>query len=193
MKYQDDKMDFPRRTKNIFIIVDTSEKCDSYTIECLRQMLEEILVMIRDISSETKEDIITDIAVLEYSSEAKWMYNTPIDVEFFELKELKAGGPSLFGEACKELDSKLSITNGYMTNAGGHYPPLILLFSNTSSHDDYTLHLTKLKQNSWFRIAKKIGVLIGSNADIEMMSQFTGKPEAIIRTHQIKSFIKNIL
>jgi len=49
--------------------------------------------------------------------------------------------------------------------------------------DDYQSGLAVLKNNRWFTHAIRVAVAIGDDADTNVLAEFTGTPEAVIRAH----------
>ena len=95
------------------------------------------------------------------------------------------------GEACRELNSKLS-KNGFMKSASGSYAPAIILLSDGEPTDDFDSGLAKLQENKWFSHAIKIAIAIGDDANKEKLAQFTGTSEAVFTVHNIDALKKMI-
>ena len=130
---------------------------------------------------------------MEFSSGTEWMYSSPIESENFQWRDLEAGGLTSLGEACKELDSKLSRTNGFMAEATGSFAPAIILMSDGEPTDNYKHYLDKLKENNWFKAAIKVAIAIGEESNNNILAEFTGNSEAVLTVHnkeQLKKIIR---
>ena len=110
----DDVVEVARRTMVLFFIVDTSGSMEGTKIGTLNQAIEDVIPEIREIS-ENNADAEIKIAVIEFSTGAKWITPYPIPAEDFEWQYLNAGGYTDFGEACQQLDEKLS-RNSFMSD-----------------------------------------------------------------------------
>ena len=118
---------------------------------------------------------------------------SPMESESFQWRDLEAGGLTSLGEACKELNDKLSMTHGFMTEATGSFAPAIILMSDGEPTDNYKHSLDKLKENNWFKAAIKVAIAIGDDANQSVLSEFTGNSEAVLTVHnkeQLKKIIR---
>ena len=115
----------PRRTMVLFFIVDTSGSMKGEKIASLNTAVAEVMPYVDDISSKNPDAQIK-IASLEFSSGCEWMYPQPMEPENYNWRDLEAGGLTDFGDACNELNSKLSKKNLCKTQSA-HMPlPLFL-------------------------------------------------------------------
>lgn len=182
----------PRRTMTLFFVVDTSGSMEGEKIESVNTAVREVLPYIEDISSNNADAQIK-IAALEFSSGAEWMYSSPTESENFQWRDLEAGGLTSLGEACKELNDKLSRTHGFMVEATGSFAPAIILMSDGEPTDNYKYSLEKLKENNWFKAAIKVAIAIGDDANQSVLAEFTGNKEAVLTVHnkeQLKKIIR---
>lgn len=193
MSVFDEKVEpMPRRTMTLFFVVDTSGSMKGERIASVNTAVREVIPYIEDISS-TNADAQIKIAALEFSSGTEWMYSSPMESESFQWRDLEAGGLTMLGEACKELDAKLSITHGFMAEATGSFAPVIILMSDGEPVDNYKHSLDKLKENNWFKAAIKVAIAIGDDANQSVLSEFTGNSEAVLTVHnkeQLKKIIR---
>lgn len=181
----------PRRTMVLTFIVDTSGSMEGDKIGSLNVAVQEVIPYIQDIS-ESNADAQIKVAVMEFASGTEWMYPQPIEVENFQWRDLEAGGLTSLGEAYKELNDKLSATSGFMKEASGSFAPVIILMSDGEPTDDYKTHLTKLRNNNWFKAAIKVAIAIGEGADQNVLAEFTGNKEAVLTVHN-KEQLKKII
>ena len=162
--------EIPRRVMTLFFVVDTSGSMSGEKIASLNVAAREGIPFISDLSAGNADAQIK-IAVLEFSSGTEWMYPQPMDAENFQWRDLEAGGLTSLGEACKELDSKLSRTKGFMAEATGSFAPAIILMSDGEPTDNYKHYLDKLKENNWFKAAIKVAIAIGEESNNNILAQ----------------------
>lgn len=189
----DEQVDMvPRRTMVLFFLVDTSGSMEGEKISSLNVAIQEVLPYIKDIST-TNADAQIKVAALEFSSGTEWMYPQPMDVNDFIWRDLEAGGLTCLGEACVELNNKLSASHGFMNEAAGSFAPAIVLFSDGEPTDDYKRGFEKLKNNNWFKAAIKVAIAIGDDSDQNILAEFTSNKEAVLTVHnkeQLKKIIR---
>ena len=91
------------------------------------------------------------------------------------------------------LGEKLS-RNEFMNDAEGSYAPAIFLMTDGQPTDEYEQELEKLRNNKWFRVAIKVAVAIGEESDVnsDVLTEFTGTPEAVLRAHTPEALAKMI-
>lgn len=191
MGLYDEVVEVPRRTMVLFFLVDTSGSMAGSKIGTVNSAIEEIVPELKDIS-ETNADAQIKVATLTFSTSAEWIENEPVSAENFRWNYLDAGGVTDLGEACIQLNEKLS-RNAFMSDATGSFAPAIFLLSDGEPTDNYRKGLDKLKQNNWFKKAIKVAIAIGDDANESILAEFTGNVEAVIRVHTpeaLKKWIK---
>lgn len=186
----DDVVEVARRTMVLFFVVDTSGSMDGAKIGTLNQAIEDVIPEIREIS-QNNADAEIKIAVLEFSSGARWITPFPIPAEDFEWQYLNAIGLTDFGEACAQLDEKLS-RNSFMSDITGSFAPAIFLLSDGAPTDEYKESLNKLKTNNWFKKAIKVAVAIGEDANRNILAEFTDNVEGVLTVHNPEALKKMI-
>jgi len=171
----------PRKTVMLFFIIDTSGSMTGTRIGAVNSAIEETLEKLREMNADSA-DAEVEVAFLEFSSGASWLTpNGPVKVENYYWSGLDADGLTSLGEAFRMLEEKLHKNSGFMQRASGSYAPVIFLMSDGEPNDDYRTHLAKLKNNSWFRVATKVALAIGDDANDFVLEEFTGSKEAIVR------------
>ncbi len=190
MSLLDDAVSVPRRTMTLFFLIDTSGSMYGNKIGAVNDAIVNVLPMLEDISS-SNPDAEIKVAALEFSNGTKWLYNEPKSVEDFRWIDVQAGGLTSLGEACLELNSKLS-RSGYMKSASGSYAPAIILLSDGGPTDNFDGGLQTLQGNNWFKNAIRIAIAIGDDADLDVLARFTGNSEAVIKVQNIDA-LKQII
>ena len=132
------------------------------------------------------------MGALEFSSDVQWMYPQLEDSESFQWQDLQAGGLTAFGAALNELNNKLSKSHGFMSEASGMRAPAIILLSDGEPTDEYKHTLEKIKGNPWYKIAVKVAIAIGDDANKDVLAEFTGNIESVITVHDIDQLKKII-
>lgn len=193
MGLYDETVEVPRKTMVLFFVVDTSGSMAGSKIGTLNSAIAELESELADISKENADAQIK-IATLAFSTGAQWMESEPVEAENFRWNYLEAGGVTDLGEACLQLNEKLS-RKTYMNEVAGSFAPVIFLLSDGVPTDDYRRGLEKLKSNNWFNAAIKVAVAIGDDADKSVLAEFTGNVEAVIEVHnpgQLKKWVRFI-
>lgn len=190
MSLLDDAVSVPRRTMTLFFLIDTSGSMTGNKIGAVNDAIVNVLPMLEDISS-SNPDAEIKVAALEFSNGTKWLYNEPKSVEDFKWIDVQAGGLTSLGEACLELNGKLS-RSGYMKSASGSYAPAIILLSDGGPTDNFDGGLQTLQGNNWFKNSIRIAIAIGDDADLNVLSRFTGNSEAVIKVQNIDA-LKQII
>lgn len=190
MSLLDDAVSVPRKTMTLLFLIDTSGSMSGNKIGAVNDAIVNVLPMLEDISS-SNPDAEIKVAALEFSNGTKWLYNEPKSVEDFKWIDVQAGGLTSLGEACLELNSKLS-RSGYMKSASGSYAPAIILLSDGGPTDNFDGGLQSLQGNNWFKNAIRIAIAIGDDADLDVLARFTGNSEAVIKVQNIDA-LKQII
>jgi uncharacterized protein YegL len=187
-----DNVPIPRKTMVLFFVVDTSGSMQGSKIGTVNSAIEEVIPELKKLS-EANADAQIKVAVLEFSSGATWKNPSgPIEIENFVWNDLDASGVTDLGEACSELNEKLSVSKGFMNEATGSFAPAIFLLSDGGPTDDYKKGLESLKQNNWFKKAIKVALAIGGDADKEVLKEFTGNIEAVLEAYDAATLRKMI-
>ncbi|GHV03404.1 tellurium resistance protein TerY [Spirochaetia bacterium] len=181
-----DKVEIPRRTMVLFFVIDTSGSMGGSKIGAVNAAIEELIPALKDVSDENPDAIIK-VAVLEFSSGFRWItQNGPVEVDKFHWTYIDAAGTTDLGAACRELDAKLS-RKAFMQEAAGSFAPVIFLLSDGGPTDDFAGGLAVLQQNSWYKVAGRVAIAIGDDADKDVLEQFTGTSETVLEVHDAKT------
>jgi len=177
-----DNVAIPRKTMVLFFVVDTSGSMLGSKIGTVNSAIEEVIPELKDLS-ESNADAQIKVAVLEFSTGAIWQNPSgPVEVENFSWRDLDANGVTDLGDACLQLNEKLS-TKAFMQEATGSFAPAIFLLSDGGPTDDYKKGIEALKRNNWFKKAIKVAIAIGGDADKSVLEEFTGHSETVLEVH----------
>lgn len=182
--------DTPRKELHVFYVLDTSGSMEGKNISALNHAMEETIVALKMLA-RTNADARLKIAVMEFNSSCRWVTsNGPEDLEEdFEYEYLKAGGLTDIGAALKELNSKLS-TRAFLDSMTGAFMPVIIFMTDGYATDDYDRDLAEIRKNRWFARGTKIGIALGKDADVRMLSSVVGNSEAVMKMLDLDLFKK---
>ena len=186
-----DNESIPRRKMTLFFVIDTSGSMAGSKIGSVNDAIENVLPIIGEISDENPDAEI-NVAALEFSTGTRWLYDEPKEAKEFIWQKVEADGLTSLGEACEELNKKLSRNGGFMSSPSGCFAPAIILLSDGGPTDNFEGGLKSLQGNSWYKNAIKIAIAIGDDADKGVLKQFTGSSEAVITVHNIDALKKMI-
>lgn len=129
-------------------------------------------------------------ACLKFASSAEWVnqqnpYDEPVK---FVWQDVVASGGTSFGEACKKLREVLTTKDkqGWLAGRKSCLKPVIVVMSDGQS-GSYSTELKTLKERGWYEKAIKFGIAIGSDADKQMLIDFTGNSEYVYDTDQFSN------
>jgi len=168
-----------RRQMVLFFIIDTSGSMEGEKISQVNNAIREVIPDLKGIGGS---DVDLKIACLKFSGGCSWMHPSPVSVENFAWDKLVADGVTDFGHACKELCDKMS-KEKFLSAPSASVAPAIFLMSDGAPTDEYKSGLAALHQNNWFKNAIKVAVAIGNDANTDVLKEFTGNSEAVIRVH----------
>lgn len=186
-----DNAPIARRKMTLFFVIDTSGSMAGSKIGSVNDAIENVLPMIGEISDENPDAEI-NVAALEFSTGTHWLYDEPKEAKEFIWQKVEADGLTSLGEACEELNKKLSRNGGFMSSPSGCFAPAIILLSDGGPTDNFEGGLRTLQGNSWYKNAIKVAIAIGDDADKDVLKQFTGSSEAVITVHNIDALKKMI-
>lgn len=190
MNFLEETVGIPRRTMVLFFLVDTSGSMMGEKIGSANEAILETVPEIKELSVNNADAQIK-IAALSFDTDVRWLYEQPIDSETFSWNPLNAAGVTNLGIALKQLNSKLSKSE-FMKEATGSFAPVIILLSDGAPTDDYKKELDVLKGNKWFKVAIKIAIAIGHDADKTVLQEITGNSESVIEVHGASALKKLI-
>jgi uncharacterized protein YegL len=181
-----------RRQMVMFFLIDISGSMAGTKIASVNTAIREVIPDLRDIGGA---DIDLKIAVLEFSTGFAWQNPSgPVSVDTFTWSNLSADGATNLGAAFYELNSKLS-RNSFLQAPSASVAPVIMLMSDGWPSDEWESALGALKNNNWFKSAVKVALAIGSDADPEILAEFTGDPASVLTVYTpetLRAMIKKV-
>ena len=173
----------------IFFLIDTSGSMRGTKMGELNTVMEELIPEIRRVG---EADTDVKLAVLTFSTDVKWMYSQPINIEDFEWTRLNAEGVTSMGAAFKELSLRMS-RNSFLNSPSLSFAPVIFLMTDGYPSDDYQAGLKALQSNSWYKFGLKAALGIGQEANDDMLAEFTGSKDTVVHAYsgnQLAQMIK---
>ena len=189
----DDFAEAPRRTMVLFYLIDCSGSMRGEKIGQVNDAIRTTLPELQRLSDENPDAEIK-VAAMTFSNSTQWITSEPRLGSEFRWVDVEASGLTSLGEACEQLEKKLS-RSAFLNSPAGMYAPAIILLSDGGPTDDFESGLAKLKNNNWFKKGIKFAIAIGDDADIEVLTRFTGNVETVIEVKDIESLklvIKNV-
>lgn len=182
----------PRKVMTLFYLVDTSGSMAGSKIGTVNAAMEECIPMLKEVA-QANDDAEIKVAILQFSSGCQWITpeSGPVGLDDLVWNDLQPGGLTDFGIALKELDKRLS-RKEYLQSQTGAYAPVVLLLSDGGPTDDWESGLKQIKENNWFKHAIKIAIDIDSGSDRNVLTAFTGNPEAILEANDTATLKKMI-
>lgn len=182
----------PRRVMTLFYLVDASGSMSGTKIGTVNAAMEECIPLLKEVAADN-DDAEIKVAILQFSSGCQWVTpeSGPQDLENIKWNDVQAGGLTDFGAALLELDDKLS-REKFLKSQTGAYAPVILLLSDGEPTDDWEKGLKTIQNNNWFKNAIKIAIDIESGSNRDVLTKFTGNPEAILEAND-KSTLKKMI
>ena len=177
----DETVEVARRTMVLFFLIDASGSMSGDKMGTVNNTMEGVVRELEDISNDNA-DAELKVAVMKFSSGSEWITNEPVPAKDFSWNYLDARGLTDLGDACSQLNEKLS-RNAFMNEAAGSFAPAVFLMSDGEPTDNYQKGLELLKQNNWFKKAIKVSIAIGNDANETVLGEFAGNPEAVIRVN----------
>jgi uncharacterized protein YegL len=140
-------------------------------IQCLNTAIRESLPLIRKVADKNP---YCSIRVLKFSSGAEWINKDPIPLENFSWSDLDTSSTDRdIGSALSMVAEEMKI----LPMSQRSLPPVLILIASGSPTDDFNKGLKKLLDEPWGKRAVRIGIGIGSDAEIDVLQKFINNPE----------------
>lgn len=173
-----------RRVLNLFLMVDTSGSMSGEKIAAVNDAIRNVIPIVGTINDDNPDAEIK-MAALQFAGTNDWINPSPVPASDFQWNDLTAEGWTCMGEAVRELGRKLSHKHGFLKSASGSYAPVVIMLSDGAPTDDFAGAMAEIKNNNWFRHSLRIAIAIGVDADIDVLTTFTGNPELVFRVQNI--------
>lgn len=156
------------RPLHFFWIVDCSGSMVGEKIESVNYAIRDTIKPMREAADDNPNAQVL-IRTLKFSTDAQWINVTPINIADFEWDDLDANGVTDMGKALEMVAEQLKIPP--MSERA--LPPILVLLSDGQPTDDYRRGLNALRTLPWGKKAVKIAIAIGSDADKNVLKEYS--------------------
>jgi uncharacterized protein YegL len=184
---------------NIFFVIDSSGSMEGVKMGAVNSAIRDILTQMPDIEKDSADATIK-LSALRFSNDATWLYPEPKSTAEFVWHDLDANGGTALDKAYDALNDRLvkQSKGGMMPDFGGISPIILLLTDGEPNNKDWKKSLARLKQRGWFNASLKYALAVGidSKSAMDVLKEFTGKPETVLQTfdaEELKRIIKVIV
>lgn len=167
----------PRICPFIFVC-DVSKSMSGELINSVNEAIKGLIYNLIDINGSTAHTKVK-IAIMTFSGTTTWISGDKLRdpeeyLEEFVQNPLKVDLFTFMGRMFKDLNSALNF-NGILKGHSKLTQPVIMLFSDGNSNDEYKENLEELKNNDIYKKSIKLAVGYGESYDEELLSSFIGK------------------
>ncbi len=176
------RADIQKDVLPIVYVIETSNDMKGERIDSIKEGLVE---SIENLSKNVEYDVV--VSVIQYSNDAELLTDGFVSAETFKMSDFSFGKENNVGAAIELLSERLLCPEG-MTMGSSFATPIILFLNCSKATDLYKESIDRIKaENILYRLAIKIGMIIGDSADIDMLTEITGIKEAIVAPGDIDS------
>lgn len=182
-----DVMGLPRKEFPIFLLIEKST--NSKNELQINNLVSSIAETLREIQYQTP-DLDLKIGLYAFSKATDLFYPKKLysldEIDINDcLKEQSVDLSKVFEKLCHDL-SRTTL----LTSETGYVLPFVILVLAGDNNYTYADSLTILKENMWFKRARKIAFVVNdSTVANEMALDFTGTKEAIVKVDDIDTSI----
>ena len=160
-----------RRQLHLILALDCSGSMRGDRIASLNYALRSAIPELKHTALENPEvDIL--VRVLRFSTGAQWHIEKPQPIADLEWTDLAAAGETHMGAALAMMAQALSPER----LPGRQLPPVLVMVSDGFPSDDFDEGLAALFAQDIARSAIRLGIAIGSDADLETLEAFIDHP-----------------
>lgn len=172
-----------RRVCPVFFLLDCSRAMWGLPIGAVNELMEDVHPILTEMNYSYNADIEIQVAVLKFGADAEWITgDSLIDVSNFNWTYLDADGMASMGKAFDKLNYALSSKHGFLRRASGSIAPVIFLFTSGYAYDKAEIALERLKNNNWYKLAKKHAIVCfsGGRYDKDLLVKFTQDESTVL-------------
>jgi uncharacterized protein YegL len=164
--------DVARRPLQLIYLADCSGSMAGRKIETLNLAVRESIEPMRAIADETPNAEVF-VRAIRFSDGAQWHISQPTEIHAFTWRDLDADGVTDMGKALTLAAEALKIENMPTRSL----PPVLVLLSDGQPTDDFNGGLKSLLDQPWGKRAIRIGIGIGDDADMAVLTEFIANNE----------------
>lgn len=177
------------RIINIFFLIDCSGSMMGRRIEEVNHACSEVLCNFDVINP----NVSIKVNVLKFGTSVEWMSPYPMPIKEFMWRPIESYGLTSFGEACSELNQKMSL-NGFFSSKEIIMKSLLILMTDGEPTDDYADSLQSLLQNPYFINSHRFAIGIGNDYNQSLLAKFAGAKKVFELTDEgDNSYLKPML
>ena len=157
-------------------------------IQALNNAIKEATPEMQKVADENPNAQVL-VRALKFSNGAQWINADSSPVDKYKWMDLDADGVTDMGSAFEMVAEQLKMPP--MPERA--LPPVLVLISDGQPTDDWKGGLKKLMDQPWGKKAVRIGIAIGSDADMTSLQDFIGNSELKpLNAHNPESLVKYI-
>ena len=160
---------YNRKIQYFLFLVDISRSMEGLRMESVYTSIMEQLPKIEYAAKVASDFADVKINLMTFSSDAQWMYPSPVGLDEFQLKHVEPFGLTDLGAALKLLHKTL--TEDLKRYGWDLLPPKIIIITDGTPTDDYTYYLQKLRKMRLFNYGYCIGIAIGNEANKQVLEE----------------------
>ncbi len=162
-----------------YFIVDASDNMKGEKIASVNTAIQSLVPYLIDNMSEDNLEMY--VRTLAYSDTQQWLDDSPTKIVDYSWDEIITSGNTSTKDMLSELISEFCRFKIWKKNI----LLIPVLFSGSTSNDNYGKALKELTNIPIFRRGIKVGVAVGPNANIDLLNQFTGNKELVFSTNHL--------
>lgn len=174
----------------IVFVIEASDNMAGERMALLKDVMEECHDLLLD-AAGNNPDFKLKIAAIKYGDSAKLLtdgYVSISQLDWTDITDIDVCGEANLGKAIELLDTELQRRKIIEdTNMYRFTIPTVVFFASSSSADDYLTALSNAGKNRLFRLARKVCVAIGDEADKDMLAKIAGNIEAVIGPDMVEA------
>ncbi len=160
-----------RRQLQLILALDCSGSMRGDRIASLNYALRSAIPELQQTALENPE-VNIQVRVLRFSTGAEWQTPAPVPIAELVWRDLAAEGETQMGAALSMVADALSPEN----LPGRQLPPVIVLVTDGYPSDDIDQGLRQFFAQDIARSAIRLGIAIGSDADLDVLESFIDHP-----------------
>ena len=172
-------------------VVDSSGNMAGERIHGVNNLIKTMTELFADYNMKENRKYDLKLAVLEFASDSQWVTNGLEDPVGLHIPVISCGGVANLGSALSELENKFS-RREFFNEFNTYTSPIVCFIAGGTPADHCITALKKLRDNKWYKTAKKVAVGIGNNVDCSILGQVIGDSDAVIHLNSVV-FLKEIL
>lgn len=160
-----------RRQLHVVLALDCSGSMRGSKVASLNYAMRAAVPELQAVAADNPE-VDVRVRVVRFATGASWHVEAPVPVDAFEWPDLAADGETHMGEALGLIADAMARDR----LPGRQLPPVIVLASDGYPSDDFDEGMRRLMASHYGRLALRIAIAIGSDADDDVLERFIANP-----------------